>query len=218
MALVNCPECGKANVSDTAVSCPECGYNIKAHFQKIEFEKMRLQAERQAEICRKEAEEERTRKLEERIKNVPKLESPQLIAPIITIIISILIIVLAAFMESVSYLEDGYENEFFIICGLCILGYGIYLFYKRISQYKLSSNNFEEYQKQVIRKEDEAKKRSEAVASAKRRANAPKCPICGSTNIRRISTLNRGMSVATVGLASSKIGKQYECKNCKHKW
>lgn len=45
-----------------------------------------------------------------------------------------------------------------------------------------------------------------------------KCPICGSTNIRRISTLNRGVSVAAVGLASSKIGKQYECKSCKHKW
>lgn len=26
MALVICPECGKSNVSDTAVSCPECGF------------------------------------------------------------------------------------------------------------------------------------------------------------------------------------------------
>ena len=48
--------------------------------------------------------------------------------------------------------------------------------------------------------------------------NKLKCPICGSTNVSRISTLNRGVSVATVGLASSKIGKQYECKKCKHKW
>lgn len=45
-----------------------------------------------------------------------------------------------------------------------------------------------------------------------------KCPICNSTNILRISTLNRTVSVATVGLASAKIGKQYECKSCKHKW
>jgi len=35
-----------------------------------------------------------------------------------------------------------------------------------------------------------------------------KCPVCGSLNIKRISTLNRTISVATVGLASSKIGKQ----------
>mgnify|MGYP000169820002 CR=1 FL=1 len=25
MALVNCPDCGKMNVSDTAEHCPECG-------------------------------------------------------------------------------------------------------------------------------------------------------------------------------------------------
>lgn len=45
-----------------------------------------------------------------------------------------------------------------------------------------------------------------------------KCPICSSTNVKKITTANRLMSVATFGFASSKIGKQYECKNCKHKW
>ena len=28
MALINCPECGRENVSENAVSCPECGYPI----------------------------------------------------------------------------------------------------------------------------------------------------------------------------------------------
>lgn len=46
----------------------------------------------------------------------------------------------------------------------------------------------------------------------------PKCPMCFSLNTRRISTANRAVSVAAVGLASSKIGKQYECLDCKHKW
>lgn len=45
-----------------------------------------------------------------------------------------------------------------------------------------------------------------------------KCPICNSTNVRRISTVNRFVSFAAVGFASSKIGKQYECKKCKYKW
>lgn len=34
MALVNCPDCGKMNVSDTAEHCPECGYAIKKHFER----------------------------------------------------------------------------------------------------------------------------------------------------------------------------------------
>lgn len=47
----------------------------------------------------------------------------------------------------------------------------------------------------------------------------PACPICGKKeNVVRISTLNRSVSVAAFGLASSKIGMQYECRHCKHKF
>ena len=46
----------------------------------------------------------------------------------------------------------------------------------------------------------------------------PECPVCGSRNTRKITTTDRTVSIAAVGLASSKIGKQYECKSCKHKW
>lgn len=38
MSLINCPECGRENVSDSAESCPNCGYGIKAHFEKIKPE------------------------------------------------------------------------------------------------------------------------------------------------------------------------------------
>jgi len=31
MALKNCPECGKENVSDKAVSCPGCGYPMQQY-------------------------------------------------------------------------------------------------------------------------------------------------------------------------------------------
>ena len=49
-------------------------------------------------------------------------------------------------------------------------------------------------------------------------ANIPTCPTCGSTNVRPISTLNRAVSIGVFGLFSSKIGKNYECLNCKAKW
>lgn len=48
--------------------------------------------------------------------------------------------------------------------------------------------------------------------------NLPKCPTCGSTNIKRITTLDRTVSVGVLGLLSGKIGKNHECLNCKAKW
>lgn len=55
-------------------------------------------------------------------------------------------------------------------------------------------------------------------AQAINEAIYPACPKCGSHNTKQITTLDRSVSVAAVGLASSKIGKQFECKDCKYKW
>lgn len=46
----------------------------------------------------------------------------------------------------------------------------------------------------------------------------PKCPNCSSIMISRISTAERGVSVALWGAASGKIGKQYKCDVCHHMW
>lgn len=34
MALITCPECGRAGVSDSAKACPNCGYQISAYVEK----------------------------------------------------------------------------------------------------------------------------------------------------------------------------------------
>ena len=52
----------------------------------------------------------------------------------------------------------------------------------------------------------------------KTQQNIPKCPTCGSTNIKRITTLDRAISIGFLGLLSGDIGKNYECLNCKAKW
>jgi ribosomal protein L37E len=60
MALINCPECGRENVSDTAESCPSCGFGVKAHFEKLrrdEQEKIEEEKRKQEELTRKEREE-----------------------------------------------------------------------------------------------------------------------------------------------------------------
>lgn len=46
----------------------------------------------------------------------------------------------------------------------------------------------------------------------------PKCPHCKSTNIKPISGLNRGASIAMWGVFSKKINKSFECLNCKYTW
>ena len=44
------------------------------------------------------------------------------------------------------------------------------------------------------------------------------CPYCNSTNIRKIGTVNRAVSVGMLGLASSKIGKTHKCNDCGSTW
>ena len=61
----------------------------------------------------------------------------------------------------------------------------------------------------------------EAEAAAKQLRMNPTnihCPTCGSNKIERISGISRAASVGMLGLASSKIGKTFECKNCGYKW
>lgn len=90
-----------------------------------------------------------------------------------------------------------------------------------------------EYQRYEFKQRNEAAKREkEASERAKKKAEKKreeqerqaeiaknlKCPICGSRDVERIGTGNRVASVAMVGIASGKIGKQYRCKSCKHMW
>lgn len=62
-------------------------------------------------------------------------------------------------------------------------------------------------------------KYNQAMARAKEiqagKGSSVTCPYCKSPNVSKISTLGRGMSIGFFGLASSKIGKQWKCNNCK---
>ncbi len=73
-----------------------------------------------------------------------------------------------------------------------------------VKDYERAQNDFEKFQKEEL-----SKKKMQKEMEEYRQKDAPKCPMCGSTNIEKISTTSRAVSVATVGLASGKIGKQY---------
>lgn len=46
----------------------------------------------------------------------------------------------------------------------------------------------------------------------------PKCPTCGSTNIRKMGGVERGASIAAFGIFGKKINKTFKCGNCGYTW
>lgn len=48
--------------------------------------------------------------------------------------------------------------------------------------------------------------------------NTPKCPTCGSTQIKKISATSKVFGAAMFGLFSKTAKSQFCCKNCGYKW
>lgn len=46
----------------------------------------------------------------------------------------------------------------------------------------------------------------------------PKCPMCGSTNISKISATSKALGAIGFGLLSKTAKSQFKCKNCGYKW
>ena len=78
-------------------------------------------------------------------------------------------------------------------------------------------NNQAEYFAQ-LKKQNKELASYHAKMEQQRGTYKPKCPTCGSTDIKRIGDIERGVSVGAFGLASSKINKTFKCKNCGYTW
>lgn len=48
--------------------------------------------------------------------------------------------------------------------------------------------------------------------------NIPKCPTCGSTNIKKISTSAKAVGAIAFGLLSKTARSQFKCGSCGYKW
>ena len=46
----------------------------------------------------------------------------------------------------------------------------------------------------------------------------PKCPTCGSADIKRLDALTRGAALGLFGIASKTARSQFMCKKCGYKW
>lgn len=247
MALINCPECGKADVSSTATQCPKCGYNIREHFELIEKQRQEQLAEekKQAEIDKKikDVNDRRNAEIEE-IREAPLPVQPQFFSNLFDF----------GEMGCVTTFVCGISLLFFIGAIGCfatdksgvglflmLLALGLFIWYMacEIADYKEETTEYENIVKDFnAYKEEQIKpineKYDEKIKNLKtygeeynpyeiKRAPQsqqaqPKCPTCGSTNVSKISTLNRSASVYAVGLASNKIGKQFKCGKCGYMW
>ena len=67
----------------------------------------------------------------------------------------------------------------------------------------------EDFKKQ-IEKNEKARKENEKYI--------PKCPTCGSPDIKKITGGKRWVTTGIFGLGSSNLGKTLECNNCGYKW
>lgn len=73
----------------------------------------------------------------------------------------------------------------------------------------------EELDKEMKMQEKEEQVKKEIRQQESANQNLPKCPICGSTDLKKLSVLNRSASAFMWGIGSNKIGKTYECQKCK---
>lgn len=113
--------------------------------------------------------------------------------------------------------DPRFDGGVFVLCGIGLLCYGIYLFSKRMERYYLSKTNLEEYQRQVIQEQDAAIASAQAAAEARAReeASKPECPYCHSRNTTKITTTAKAVNTAMFGVLGQKRKYQWHCNKCR---
>ena len=223
MALITCPECGK-EISDQASACINCGCPMDIILTKIEVEKNKPLMIYACNRCggiiwNKEAEcykkkycnecrhtnakyqlielpitcEEFESKLYQRDPNDHRAESYNKHSQSI--------------IEAEKEYYEKYVKDWDSLDKKC-LQYGLNI-------ESLYQNNkgpahdviHMQVQQQFIDKKAESKK-----------ANQPKCPTCGSVNVKKISAASTVFGAGMFGLFSKTARSQFECKNCGYKF
>lgn len=67
----------------------------------------------------------------------------------------------------------------------------------------------------IINLDDKNIPKIQNYSKPKQPSNQVHCPYCNSTNVNKISSTKKAMSVIGFGILSNKIGKQWHCNNCK---
>lgn len=240
MALVKCPECGNENISDSAVTCPNCGYGIKEHFDLIR--------QKEAFEEKKQQDRERIQKqYEDELQRIDKMyhpSKPSLFGTILQgknwiFIPAFLLMLLALICIVLSLCGIAEKIDIWMFLLAAFWGFIAFATWKIIKdEYDRALDKYENWDTYIERlKNDAANQYDTRINDLKNRkfkaqksstttetvviprpTYSLKCPVCNSRNVKRISNTSRAISVELMGLASSKIAKQYQCKDCKHMW
>lgn len=81
---------------------------------------------------------------------------------------------------------------------------------------QLKVDNFQEFNEKMMKIRQQYDEKLDI--SKQQPKFVPKCPTCGSPNVKKISAVERVGSVSMFGLFSKKINKSFKCLNCSHTW
>lgn len=90
---------------------------------------------------------------------------------------------------------------------------------KQVQNQKQINEELEEYhRKQNDEQQNEINQQAQKILD--KQNCIPKCPVCGSTNIKKITMATRAVKTATFGVAGAvdDAGKTYKCENCGSKF
>lgn len=194
MALVNCPECGKERVSDTAEACPDCGYGIKRHFVKI--------AE---DLAKKEARKNEPKAL---VQYCPYCGRIDIFNPKFDLTCN-------SCRQQMILLPEDMDINHFRDLDVPELGelnipsrWERKVFHTIVKDNPLFNQNTYEVK--------EAER--EAFLNSGGSFGKAKCPTCGSTKVSPITVTQKVGGGLIFGLFSSNVRKSYQCSNCGYKW
>ena len=70
----------------------------------------------------------------------------------------------------------------------------------------------------MITPEERERRQLECKLWERKLQTMPKCPTCGSTDLKKISGTAKAAGALTFGLFSKTARSQFQCKNCGYKW
>ncbi len=214
MALIKCPECGK-DVSDTAPSCIHCGFSLAEHYDKLQ--------------ARNALHKELDKKLHS-IENADIPDEPSLFSGEgLWWFIAVLFLGCGAFvcwlhidlvMSNIGGMPEALVMGLIFIALALLLIRGIIKRYRRsvadynkkvenwgeyiesekertISEYKVYFDNIEKYGNRDGKSESAIQKEDCTV----------KCPACGSTEVKKISTAKKVISTELWGVGKQRYRK-----------